>query len=123
MSGRLALGAAVVACALFTGDATAQEREVTVGYPVTTRGLDVRQPAGAHELYSRLKHAARVVCTHGMRVGLKPVTDEDACFEKSLAEAVRTVKLPLVTQVYLETHTLRQAAARGIGAPIMIAEK
>jgi len=31
--------------------------------------------------------------------------------------------LPLLTQVYLETHTLRQAAAYGIEAPAQLAAK
>ena len=78
------LGAAIVACTLFAGSAAAKDQEVTVAYRVSTQGLDLSQPAGAHELYSRLKHAAEVVCSHGMRVDLKPVTDEDACYEKAL---------------------------------------
>lgn len=119
----LTFGAALAACALFAGDAEAEDQEVTVAYQVTTKGLDVRQSAGAHELYSRLRHAARIVCTHGMRVGLRPATDEDACYEKALVDAIRSVHLPLLTQVYLETHTLRQAAAGGIDVPMMIATK
>jgi hypothetical protein len=55
-----------------------------VAYRVTTRGLDPSSPAGAQQLYSRLKHAA---------------------------------------QVYLETHTLREAAARGIDLPLQLAVK
>jgi hypothetical protein len=31
--------------------------------------------------------------------------------------------LPLLTQVYLETHTLRQAAAHGIDVPAQVAAK
>jgi UrcA family protein len=123
MSGRLVLGTGIVACTLLAGIVVAKDQEVTVAYQVTTQGLDVRQPAGARALYSRLKHAARIVCTHGMRVGLEPATDEDACYEKSLAASIRSVKLPLLTQAYLETHTLRQAAASGIDLPMMIAAK
>jgi UrcA family protein len=123
MSAWAVLGAAIVACTLFAGDVAAKDQEFPVAYRVTTRGLDLSQPAGAHELYSRLQHAARVVCTHGMRVDLKPVTDEDACYEKALGDAIRSVNLPLLTQVYLETHTLREAAARGIDVPVMIAAK
>jgi len=119
----LVFGAALAACALFAGDAAAEDQGVTVAYQVTTQGLDVRQPGGARKLYSRLKRAARIVCTDGMRVGLKPVTDEDACYEKALVDAIRSVHLPLLTQVYLETHTLRQAAVNGIDVPLMIATK
>jgi UrcA family protein len=121
MSAWLVLAAPIVACTVVAGDASA--KEVTVAFQVTTQGLDLSQPAGVHELYSRLRHAARVVCTHGMRVDLKPVADENACYEKALGEAIRSVNLPLLTQVYLDTHTLREAAACGIDVPVMIAAK
>jgi UrcA family protein len=123
MSAWTVLGAALVACTLFAGNVAAKDQEFTVAYRVSTQGLDLRQPAGAHEFYSRLKHAAQVVCTHGMRVDLKPVTDENACYEKALGDAIRSVNLPLLTQVYLATHTLQQAAARGIGVPMEVAAK
>jgi len=117
------VGAAVVACALFACNVAAKDREFTVAYQVSTQGLDLSQPVGAQALYSRLKYAARVVCTHGMRVDLKPVTDENACYEKALGDAIRSVKLPLLTEVYLATHTLQQAVARGIEVPVQLAAK
>ena len=120
---RSVLGAAEVVCTLFAGSVAAKDQEFTVAYRVSTQGLDLSQPVGAQELYSRLKHAAQVVCTHGMRVDLKPVTDENACYEKALGDAIRSVNLPLLTQVYLATHTLQQAAARGIGVPMQVAAK
>jgi len=110
------LGAAL-ACALFAGNVAAKDQEFTVAYRVSAQGLDLSQPAGAHAFYSRLKHAAQVVCTHGMRVDLKPVTNENACYEKALGDAIRSVNLPLLTQVYLTTHTLQQAAERGSRCP------
>src|ERR1700688_331400 len=91
------LGAAIVACTLVAGNVAAKDQEFTVAYRVSTRGLDLGQPAGAHEFYSRLKHAAEVVCTHGMRVDLKPVADPKGCYEKALADAVRSAHMPLVT--------------------------
>jgi UrcA family protein len=72
------LGAAVIACALFAGSVTA--KEVTVAIQVSTQGLDLSQPAGAHELYTRLQHAAKVVCTHGMRVDLQASPDTEGCY-------------------------------------------
>jgi UrcA family protein len=116
------LGAAL-ACALFAGNVAAKDQEFTVAYRVSAQGLDLTQPAGAHEFYSRLKHAAQVVCTHGMRVDLKPVTNENACYERALGDAIRSVNLPLLTQVYLATHTLQEAAARGIDVPVQVAAK
>jgi UrcA family protein len=123
MSASPVLGAALVACLFFAGNVAAEDQEFIVAYQVSKQGLDLSQPAGAHELYSRLKHAADVVCTHGMRVDLKPATDEKACYEKALGDAIRSVNLPLLTQVYLATHTLQQAAAHGIEVPVQVAAK
>jgi UrcA family protein len=123
MSAWPGLGAALVACTLFAVNAEAKDHEFTVAYQVSTQGLDLRQPVGAQQLYSRLKHAAQVVCTHGMRVDLTPVTDEKACYEKALGDAIRSINLPLLTQVYLVTHTPQQAAARGIDVHVQVAAK
>ncbi len=117
------IGAAFIASGLIAGAAAAKDQDVTVAYRVTTQGLDTSQPAGARALYSRLRHAAQVVCTHGMRVDLKPLKDEDACFEKALADAIRSANKPLLTQVYLETHTPRQAEEHGIELPRQLASK
>jgi UrcA family protein len=114
-------GAAAVACTLFAGSIAA--KDVTVAIQVSTQGLDVSQPAGAHQLYSRLKHAAEVVCTHGNRVGLAPSPDPQGCYEKALGNAVRSANFKLLTQVYLATHTLREAAALGIDVPVQVAAK
>jgi UrcA family protein len=114
-------GAAMVACTLFAGNVVA--KDVEVAYQVSTRGLDLRQPAGAHEFYGRLKKAAQIVCTHGNRVDLQPSSDPTGCYEKALGDAIRSVNVSLLTQVYLETHTLREAAARGIGMPVQVAAK
>jgi UrcA family protein len=121
MSARAVLGAAAVAGTLFAGCVAAKDQEFTVAYKVSTQGLDLSQPVGARALYTRLKHAAEVVCTHGMRVDLAPLTDPKGCYEGALADAIRSVNLPLLTQLYLETHTLREAAARGIDASAKVA--
>ena len=121
MSAWPVLGAAIVACTLFAGNVAANE--VTVAIQVSTKGLDVSQPGGAQKLYWRLQHAALVACTSGNRIGLAPSADPQGCREKALADAVRSAHMPLVTQVYLATHTLQQAAARGIYVPVMIASK
>jgi UrcA family protein len=117
------LGATLIAGALFAGGVAAEDQEFTVAYRVTTQGLDVYQPAGARAMYFRLQHAAEVVCTHGMRMDLKPVADKDACYEKALGDAIRSANKPLLTQVYLQTHTLRDAAALGIELPVQMAAK
>ena len=114
-------GAAMVACALLAGNVVA--KEVTVAYQVNAKGLDLRQPAGAHEFYGRLKKAAWIVCTHGNRVDLQPSSDPKDCYEKALGDAIRSANVSLLSQVYLETHTLREAAARGIDVPVQVAAK
>jgi UrcA family protein len=123
ISARSALGAVAIAGALFAGNAAAQGHDVTVAIHVSTQGLDLHDPAGAQKFYARLHHAADVACTHGNRVDLKPSGDPVGCFEKALGEAIRSANLPLLTHVYLETHTLRQAATYGIEAPAQLAAK
>jgi UrcA family protein len=123
MTARCFLGAAVVACTLFAGSVVASDRVVTVAIHVSTRGLDLSQPAGAQRFYMRLRHAADEACTRGDRVGLAPASNLKACYEKALADAIRSANMPLVTQFYLATHTLREAAAHGIGIPAELAAK
>jgi UrcA family protein len=114
---------AAVACTLFSGNAAAEDHEFTVAIHVSTQGLDLSQAAGAHELYERLQYAAWEVCKPGARVALKPVSDSRGCSEKALGDAIRSIKLPLLTQIYLETHTLGEAAAHGIEVPAQVAAK
>jgi UrcA family protein len=117
------LGAAIVSCALFANSAAAQDQEFPVDYHVSKSGLDLSQSAGANELYARLQHAAQVVCTHGMRVDLVPVSNQKACYEQALADAVRTVNAKLVTKVYLASHTSEEAMSRGIDMSVHVAAK
>jgi UrcA family protein len=123
MSARSVLGAAAVACTLLAGNVAAEDNNVIVAIHVSTQGLDLRQPPGAQEFYMRLQRAARVACTHGNRVDLAPAPDPEGCYEKALGDAIRSANVPLLTQVYLATHTLREAAARGIDVPAQIAAK
>jgi UrcA family protein len=105
--------AAVAACAALLGPVQANDHEVTVNIPVSSAGLDLSQPAGAREIYRRLQRAAVTACGDGRRVDLEPVASLHGCYEKALGNAVRSVNLPLLTQVYLETHSPREAAAFG----------
>jgi UrcA family protein len=104
------VGVVAVGCLIFAGNVSAKDHNVTVALRVSAAGLDLSQPADAQTFYTRLKQAARVVCTHGNRVDLEPVDDEKRCFEKALADAVRFVEAPLLTQVYLANHTIQGAA-------------
>jgi UrcA family protein len=117
------LGAAAIACTLFAGNVAAKEHKVIVAIHVSTQGLDLSQPADARTFHTRLENAAWVACTRGNRVDLVPSDDLKGCYEKALGDAIRSANAPLLTQVYLATHTLREAAARGIDVPAQIAAK
>ena len=108
---RCLAGALALFGAFLSADAAANSYEVTVGIHVSMKGIDLRQPAGALELYGRIQHAAGVACSYGNRVDLKDVSNPVACHEQAVGDAVRSVNSPLVTQVYLETHT--SSASRG----------
>jgi UrcA family protein len=118
-----ALGAAAIACSLFAGSVAAQDHKVIVAIHVSKQGLDLTQPADAQTFYTRLKNAAWVACTRGNRADLVPSENPAACTEKALAGAVRSADVPQLTQVYLATHTLQQAATRGIDVPVQMAAK
>jgi UrcA family protein len=119
---RSILGVAAVAGMLFTGNAAAKDHNVTVAIHVSTKGLDLSQTADARTFYTRLENAAWVACTRGNRVDLLPVDDLKGCYEKALGDAIRSAKTPVLTQIYLTTHTLQEAEARGIALPAQIAK-
>jgi UrcA family protein len=123
VSARSLIGAATVACTLFAGSVVAQDQNVTIALQVSSQGLDLNRPGDAQTFYTRLDHAAWVVCTHGNRVDLVPSDDPKGCHEKALGGAVRAAKVPMVTQIYLTYHTLQQAAVHGIDVPAQIAAK
>lgn len=109
------------ACSIISGPVHASDHEVTVKISVSAADLDLSQPAGAQKFYWRLKHAARVACAHGYRVGLEPPTNFTGCYEKALGEAVHSVHRAEVSTVYLATHTPRDAARYGIEVPVRMA--
>ncbi len=113
--------AAAAACAALSGPVHAKDHEVTVKISVSTAGLDLTQPAGAREVYRRLRLAALTACGDGGRVGLEPVASVHGCYEKALGEAVRSAHQPQLSIVYLATHTIRNAAAYGIEVPVRVA--
>jgi UrcA family protein len=117
------VGAAALACTCFAGNASAADHVVPVSVPVSSQGLDLTNLDDANTFYVRLQNAAWVVCTRGTRVDLEPSNDVKGCYEKALGSAVRTVKAPLVTRLYLGTHTLKEAAAHGIQLPAQVAVK
>jgi UrcA family protein len=123
ISARLLVCAATVIGTLAEGIAGASEHTVTVTVHVSSRGLDINKPPDAQTFYRRIQHAAEVVCTHGNRVDLAPVNDYKGCYENALANAIRSLKMPLLTRMYLENHTLKEAEAVGIDLPSQLAAK
>lgn len=117
------VGAAALVCSCFAGNASAAGHVVDVSVPVSSQGLDLSKPDDANTLYVRLQNAAWVVCTRGTRVDLEPSDNVKGCYEKALGQAVRSVGAPLVTQIYLGSHTMKQAAAYGIQLPAQFAVK
>ena len=116
--------ATVAACTALSGPtAQANDPVFTARLPVVTAGLDLSQPAGARELYGRLKEAARIVCGSGYRAGLEPVADFKSCYEKALGDAIRSVNQRELTIAYLRTHAPQDAAARGIDIPTLVSAK
>lgn len=119
---RMVLGVAVVAGILLAANsAAAKDHNVTVVLRVSTKGLDLSQPADARTFYARLENAAWVACTRGNRVDLLPVDNLRGCYEKALGDAIRSAKAPTLTRIYLATHTLQEAAAHRIEVPAQIA--
>ena len=122
-SARLLVGAAAVVCALFVGNVAAKEEIVSVSVQVSAAGLDLSQPADAQKFYARLQNAARLVCKGGNRVDLVPSDDPVRCSQQALGDAVRATNKPLVTLIYLATHTFQEAAEHGIQIPSQLAAK
>jgi len=111
------LWATIVVSALFAGNALAASHSVIVSAPINTSGLDLSRPADVRTLYRRVKGTAEYLCGSSNRVGLAPADDPKGCFEMALGDAIRSARLPMLTQLYLNTHTLKEATARGIEIP------
>jgi UrcA family protein len=120
LSTRFLLGPVLV-CVLFCGTAGADDHKVIVSKQVDTTGLDLNRAADAQKLYTRIRHAADDVCTRGKQADLLPVENPKRCYERALGDAIRSAALPMLTQIYLTTHTLQEAAARGIEVPSQVA--
>ena len=89
----------LTATTLLSHQALAGDHAVTVRISVSTRDVDLSQPAGLRRLYGRLRDAARIACGDGNRLGLAPVDNFTRCFEKALGEAVRSVNRQRLTQL------------------------
>jgi UrcA family protein len=123
MRARLLFCAATLICTLSGGVVTASEHIVTVAIHVNYGEFDLNQPADARTFYTRIERAAEVVCTERNRVDLVRIDDYKTCYRKAVSNVIRSLKRPLLTWIYLETHTLKEAEAAGIDLPQQLAAK
>jgi UrcA family protein len=111
--GRICLcAAAVAACALLSSPVRADGRVITVQKSVSTAGLDLAQPDAALTLYYRLSKAAFEVCANPLLVDVPSRSEHGSCFERALANAIRSARLPQLTAIYLKKHSQQDAANR-----------
>ena len=103
------------------GVVRASEYTFTVAVNVSSRGLDLNRPEDVQAFYRRVQRAAQVVCTQPGLVRVEP--SYESCYQKALANAIRSLKVPSLTGLYLEDHTLNQAKAAGIDLPPQVAAK
>ena len=103
------------------GVVRASEYTFTVAVNVSSRGLDLNRPEDVQAFYRRVQRAAQVVCTQPGLVRVEP--SYESCYQKALANAIRSLKVPSLTGMYLEDHTLKQAEAAGIDLPPQVAAK
>jgi UrcA family protein len=115
-------GAAAFVSMFLAGAAAAEDGpRIMVSVQVNSQGLDLQKPADVLRLYKRVKSAAWDLCTSGNRVGLVAVPNKPRCIDNTLGDAIRTANMPLLTQIYLATHTIQEAAARGIDVSAQMA--
>jgi UrcA family protein len=114
---RAIVGTVFLGCLFAVTAAHADSSTVTVAIHVNAHGLDLTQEEGARKFYRRIKNAAWAACTRADRVDLVPVEDPLKCSDQALTNAIRSVSAPALTRIYLETHTLQQAAVAGISVP------
>jgi|SRR5579863_2693613 len=117
------LWATIVVSALFAGNAMAASHSVDVSAPISTSGLDLSRPADVRTLYKRVKGTAEYLCGTSNRVGLAPADDPKGCYEMALADAIRSARLAMLTRLYLNTHSLQEAKARGIEIPPQVSAR
>jgi UrcA family protein len=69
----------------------------SVTFPVRYSDLDVSTMKGTKTLYSRIRHAAEVLCESAATWGKN---EGEACVHKAVNDAVASVDAPLLSQYY-----------------------
>jgi UrcA family protein len=96
---------AICAAAAIGHSASAAPTDQTVAgglrtYVVRFHDLDVSRMEGAAALYSRIHHAAVVVCEPGVSRDVGIYVMYRACMDKAVADAVEHVNRPLLSQYH-----------------------
>ena len=90
--------------------ATEFVRDGVPNYVVRFPDLDLNKIEGAAALYSRLGHAARVVCAPLQNADIERKTKYRMCLQQAVANAVADINRPLVLQ-YHESRTKSDKAS------------
>jgi UrcA family protein len=121
---RAAVAGTIATSILFADPAlSADDHDVTVAIHVDAQGLNLSNEGDVRKFYQRIKNAAWIACTRANRTGLSPVDNPAKCADASVANAIRSASMPALTELYLETHTLQQAAALGIDVGMVAGRK
>jgi UrcA family protein len=89
-----------LAFALTAASALAGEAATTKSVTVSTRGIDLSQPAGAQELYARIRAAAREACSGAAGRSAARQVAWNACRREATERAVASLGDPSVARLH-----------------------
>ena len=104
MGAVIAVGFSTVTASAADLAADASVTEGSHSYLVRYADLDLSKTAGAAAVYSRISHAARIVCQSLDGRPLDMAVKYRSCLQQAVAKAVADVNSPLVSQ-YHESRT------------------
>lgn len=104
MGAVITLGFSTVTASAADLTADPSANAATNNYLVRYADLDLSKTEGAAALYSRISHAARIVCQSLDSRQIDIAVKYRACMQQAVAKAVADVNSPLVSQ-YHELHT------------------
>jgi UrcA family protein len=88
---------------------------------VSTKDLDLQTAAGAQELLTRVSVAAESACGVGAMFDALETAKFEVCYRKTVADAVRQINRPLVTQAYFARWP-REALMSGLSNSTLAAK-
>ena len=85
--------------------------------------MDLGTPAGAQELYVRLRAASASLCGLADREDPLRHARWERCVEKALGDAVTAVNRPLVTKMYVKNDAPKDSIKRDIDSGTWVVSK